>query len=160
LSALDYIHSQGVIHFDIKPENIIVMKGEDGPSAKLVDFGIAARLNALSGGRGGTLSYMAPELFQKNVSIHHRIDLYSLDMTCFEVAPGRYALEADDPEEVIAWHQKGVISAGEWEEVGLPRHLSEIIRKLLQKKASDRFSSAKVVLNFLNLSTGRKYLKE
>lgn len=160
LSSLDYIHSQGIIHFDIKPDNIIVERTDGEPRARLVDFGISARLNVLSGGRGGTLAYMAPELFQKNAAIDHRIDLYSLGMTCLEVLCGGYPFDMDDAETVIAWHQKGTVPPEMWGRAGLPRYLREILEKLLSKKPSERFSSAKVVLNFLNLSTGRKYLKE
>lgn len=162
LSALDYIHSQGIIHSDVKPENILVGKDADGRShARLVDFGISARLGSVSGGRGGTLSYMAPELFDKNASIDHRIDLYALGMTFFQVLAGCMPYgDVFDAEEIIQWHQKGNISEDDWARSKIPKHLREVISKLLKKKPSERFSSAKVVLNFLNLSTGRKYLKE
>jgi protein kinase-like protein/tetratricopeptide repeat protein len=164
LSALDYIHSQGIIHFDIKPENILVMRGESGPVAKLVDFGISARLGAMTGGFGGTLAYMAPELFDKKAkgtqTIDHRIDLYSLGMTCLQVLTGAFPFEGVDAEEIIAWHQKGSVPPEMWRTAGVPDHLKETIEKLIKKRPAERFSSAKVVLNFLNLSTGRKYLKE
>lgn len=162
LSALDYIHSQGIIHFDVKPENILIGIDDEGrPQARLVDFGISARLGAMSGGRGGTLSYMAPELFDKNAAIDHRIDLYALGMTFFQVLSGGLPFgDVLDAEDVIVWHQKGRIADAEWEKTHAPKHLREVVSKLLRKKPSDRFSSAKVVLNFLNLSTGRKYLKE
>src|SRR6185436_3568663 len=140
LSALDYIHSQGIIHFDVKPDNIIVEFKDEEPRAKLVDFGIAARLNVLSGGRGGTLSYMAPELFQKNAAIDHRIDLYSLGMTCVEILCGEFPFEMDDAEVIIGWHQKGVVPAELWGRAGIPRYLREILEKLLSKKPSERFS--------------------
>ncbi len=162
LSALDYIHSQGIIHSDVKPENILVGADDEGrPHARLVDFGISARLGAMTGGRGGTLAYMAPELFDKTAAIDHRVDLYALGMSFFQVLAGALPFgELMDAEDVIVWHQKGRVSDAEWEKTGIPKHLREIIFKLLRKKPSDRFSSAKVVLNFLNLSTGRKYLKE
>ncbi|HSA59042.1 MAG TPA: protein kinase [bacterium] len=162
LSALDYIHSQGIIHSDVKPENILVGADDEGrPHARLVDFGISARLGGMTGGRGGTLAYMAPELFDKTAAVDHRVDLYALGMSFFQVLAGGLPFtEMMDSQEVILWHQKGRISDAEWERTGIPKHLQEVLSKLLRKKPSDRFSSAKVVLNFLNLSTGRKYLKE
>ncbi|MDO8519966.1 MAG: serine/threonine-protein kinase, partial [Deltaproteobacteria bacterium] len=65
LSALDYIHSLGVVHFDIKAENVIVGEENGKPEVKLLDFGIAARIQAMPANFGGTPRYMAPEVLAR-----------------------------------------------------------------------------------------------
>ena len=81
LSGLNYLHANGVFHFDIKPENILVSRSGDKLQVRLVDFGLAG-LSSLDRHKiRGTLCYMAPELFIPNSRITHKIDLYSLGVT-------------------------------------------------------------------------------
>ncbi len=159
LSALDYIHSMGIIHFDIKSENIIVEERGTIPRVKLLDFGIAARLKNLPEFIGGTLNYMAPELIQQR-KLDHRVDLYSLGMLCLRALTGRLPFSPDNPKTVMRWHIEGGIPESIWEDRSPPKHLREITEKLLQKKPDDRFSSARVAINFLNQTTGHRYRQE
>lgn len=158
LSALDYVHSQGIVHFDIKSENILVSEDDGKPFIKILDFGIAAKLKALPQGVAGTPSYMAPEIVSKGASVDHRADLYSLGMLLLRSLTGKLPFDTNDADAVLNWHVKGRLPDAIWDGVELPRYMRELIEKLLEKKAVDRFSNARVVLHFLNASTGRKYL--
>ncbi len=90
--ALDHSHARGVIHRDVKPQNIMVASGEDGPRARILDFGIAlgsavSRLTH-SGHLAGTLLYLSPEQITSEVT-DARSDLYSLGTVLYECLIGR-----------------------------------------------------------------------
>jgi serine/threonine protein kinase len=88
LSALDYVHSQGIVHFDIKSENILVSEEEGHPHIKILDFGVASKLKELPEGVIGTPSYMAPEqLAGKGATV--RSDIYSLGLVLYEIYTGK-----------------------------------------------------------------------
>lgn len=159
LSALDYIHSQGVIHLDIKPENILIEEREDRPFAKLMDFGVAARLKSLPQGVGGSPAYMAPELLGPSPRPEPRADLYSLGVLCLEALTGKLPFDPNSPQSAMEWHRRGDIPDNFWKIREHPPYFRELVEKLLAKKPSDRFSNARVVLNFLNLATSGKYQK-
>lgn len=160
LSALECIHSQGVIHFDIKPENVLVEDLDGHPNVKLVDFGVAVRLKALPQQFGGTLAFIAPEVLARSTKLDHRVDLYSLGMLCLFCLTGKLPFRANDSEEVMEWHKNGKIPPNLWKGRNVPGYLREITEKLLAKNPSDRFSNSRVVLNFLNLATGGRYRHE
>lgn len=160
LSALECIHSQGVIHFDIKPENVLVETSDDRPNVKLVDFGVAVRMKALPEQFGGTLAYVAPEVLDRNPGIDHRVDLYSLGMLSLLCLTGELPFASASPKALMEWHRNGSIPAKIWKTRKVPGYLRELTEKLLAKNPADRFSNSRVVLNFLNLATGGKYRQE
>ncbi len=160
LAALDYIHAMGIVHFDIKAENILIEEREGRPHVKVLDFGVAAKLKNLPEFVGGTLTYMAPELFQRSRYLNHRVDLYSLGVLCLKALTGRLPFATDNPKAVMRWHVEGTIPESLWEGRSVPKHLREITEKLLKKRPEDRFSSARVAINFLNQTTGHRYRNE
>jgi len=138
--ALDAIHSQGVIHRDLKPQNILFR--ENGRLA-IVDFGLARDLGTDSsltahGSLFATPRYMSPEQFLGQ-AVDPRSDLYSLGVILVEMLTGRRVFEAENAAGLIYQHVHGPIPQ-------LPGKLAgyqPIVDRLLAKKPDDRFQSAR-----------------
>ncbi|MBU4485380.1 MAG: serine/threonine-protein kinase PknK, partial [Candidatus Delongbacteria bacterium] len=90
LDGLNYLHSNNIIHFDIKPENIFIINKDNEPTVKILDFGLSEikKHNKQNVSAKGTLSYIAPEFFIDSTKISPKIDLYSLGITLIHVNKG------------------------------------------------------------------------
>ncbi|MBI4547523.1 MAG: tetratricopeptide repeat protein, partial [Ignavibacteriae bacterium] len=143
LSVLAYIHHEGIIHFDIKPQNLIIIEGKDKTDiiVKLTDFGFCTTtFETIDIPVRGTLDYTAPELL-KGFPIDHRIDLYSLGATFYHLWTNRCPFEASTPLDLIKIilteespsldHDKTVMTI-----------LPDIIENLLQKDPDRRYQNA------------------
>ena len=111
LSAVDHAHSRGVVHRDLKPDNIVVTTGG---GVKLLDFGIArlgeSRGRTKTGTGMGTVDYMAPEQFLDAKGVDSRADVYALGLTLYELLAGRLPWGAADTEfEVMKRKESGQI---------------------------------------------------
>ena len=142
--ALDYAHSQNVIHRDVKPSNILLT--ERG-QPMLTDFGVAKVLEeeatiALTGtGMGvGTPEYMAPEQFQGK-AIDGRADIYSLGIVFFETLTGRKPYQADTPAAVIWMQASEPLPRPKQFAPDLPGAVEKVLLKALAKKPEDRYQS-------------------
>src|SRR6201987_1514451 len=146
-SALRKAHWRGLVHKDIKPDNILVNRttGE----VRLTGFGIASSLPrerqapAEPETIGGTLAYMAPEQTGRmNRSIDSRSDLYSLGVTLYQMLTGALPFIASDPMEWVHCHiARHPIPLRQWRK-DVPEIVSAIILKLLSKTAEDRYQTA------------------
>jgi tetratricopeptide (TPR) repeat protein len=145
LSVLAYVHRQGIIHFDIKPENLLLLSsGENDdqfPLLKVTDFGFSGKMDAtLEFPLRGTLEYTAPELL-RHESFDHRVDLYSLGATVYHLIEGYCPFEAGDPVELI---KKVLTTEPEWHRCADQEFASvrPLVTRLLQKDPALRYKSA------------------
>jgi serine/threonine protein kinase len=137
LSGLDHVHRQGVIHCDVKPENILLTFTPEGWTAKLSDFGIA-RLSQEIGPQDvqlGSPAYMAPECFQGEYS--YASDLYAVGIVLFELLTGHRPF-AGMPADLKLAHLNQAATMPE----GMPMGLQSLIQRSLQKLPAQRFRSA------------------
>lgn len=141
-SALDYAHSQGVIHRDIKANNI--MFDRQG-TPFVVDFGIAKLLNATSALTGtgvamGTPSYMAPEQWQGK-DIGPAADQYALAVLVYAMLTGKMPFEADSPYQLMHKHMFDVPTPIHTHRGDLPEALQKVFDRAFEKEPKNRFSS-------------------
>ena len=143
LGALEYIHREGIIHFDIKPQNLIVVEtGDEGKiSVRLTDFGFSAlRIESVDRPARGTLEYTAPELLQ-GLAVDHRLDLYSLGSTMYHLLSGRPPFEAPTSVELVKrvlTEQLPPLDRG----LGRSLLLADVIETLCQREPESRYASA------------------
>lgn len=144
--AIAEIHGAGVVHGDIKPENILVGAGD---VVKVTDFGLASLLprdHAAAWGSqliAGSLPYMSPEQTGRtNRAVDHRTDLYSLGVVLYQLLAGRLPFSAKDPLEWVHCHLAR--SPPNIREIvaGAPPALDDIVMKLLAKAPEERYQSA------------------
>ena len=144
-TALDYAHGRGVIHRDIKAENILV---DDGHGRSMVtDFGIArvaesAPMTA-TGTVLGTVHYMSPEQV-RGESLDGRSDLYALGVLAFYMLSGRFPFEHDAASAVLVAHVMSSAPALRSLAPRVPQPLAEVVDRLLQRELSARYDTAAV----------------
>lgn len=141
-SALDFAHKQGIIHRDIKPDNVLL--NNEG-FALLSDFGIAKLLegNALTttGGLIGTPAYIAPEQAQ-NINVDNRADIYSLGIVVYEMLTGEQPYHSQTPVQVIFQHITEPSPRVHGKRDDLPAQIDEVLDRALAKNPLERYSTA------------------
>src|SRR6188472_2980082 len=141
-SALDAAHESGVMHRDVKPENIILTRDD---FAYLVDFGIAnaatdEKLTEL-GTAVGTYAYMAPERFT-NDEVTYRADIYALSCVLHECLTGSQPFPADSVSVVFTSHLMQPIPRPSVMRPGIPAAFDHVIARGMAKKPEERYASA------------------
>jgi serine/threonine protein kinase len=147
LEALDHAHERGVLHRNLRPENIFVAEDDE---VTVADFGLSVRLSDLSTkelSSGRQMQYTPPESLLKE-RVDGRTDLYSFGIVLYEMAVGRPPFTGSEigPQQVNA--TVPVPGPGER---ALPDFLKAVIMRCLQKDKDDRYPSAKAVLDDLRL---------
>ncbi|HEY6907273.1 MAG TPA: serine/threonine-protein kinase [Ignavibacteriaceae bacterium] len=143
INAIRHAHKVGVIHRDIKPNNVLLC--EDG-TVKVMDFGLAKVIqeqgtqNTVTHAAAGTLYYMSPEQVKGLKNVDKRSDIYSIGMTLYEMLAGRTPFEKGESEFVI---QKQIVEGKIPSPVKynplIPKELVKIILKAIDKEPEKRF---------------------
>ena len=143
--GLAYAHANGIIHRDIKPDNIMVTK--DGV-AKLADLGLVRQLDAemtaltRTGTGMGTPYYMAPEQSTDAKHADVRSDIYSLGATWYHMVTGQFPFDGSTPLEILQQHMRAPLKSPQTVRTGIPRAVSMTIERMMAKKPEDRIQTA------------------
>jgi transcriptional regulator with GAF, ATPase, and Fis domain/predicted ATPase len=156
LRGLEYIHTRNLIHFDVKPHNLLVRRTDAGLVVKIADFGLAAPADGSATPRG-TPHYLAPEVARGAAPADRRADLYSLGVVAYELFCGVRPYEGETALEVIQKHLEDRPIPPRERGAQLPEALERVILKLLEKEPAHRFSSANEVMAALNETLGRSF---
>lgn len=164
--ALAYSHARGIVHRDIKPDNVLL----SGGTAVVTDFGIAKAISAAKGGADrpelardlsgtaltqlgtsiGTPPYMAPEQVAGDPNLDHRVDLYALGCMAFEMLTGQTPFGDLSPQRILAAHLSEKPAAVESRRPDCPPALALLVARLLEKDPADRLASAAEVVQGLS----------
>ncbi|MGI9076847.1 MAG: protein kinase domain-containing protein [Gemmatimonadaceae bacterium] len=143
--ALSYAHSCGVVHRDVKPENILLKSGH----AVVADFGIARAVSAAAGDRltetglvVGTPSYMSPEQVAGEANIDGRSDIYSLGCVIYEMLAGEPPFTGANAQAIFARRMTDPVPSLRTVREQIPEHVQRAIEKALARSPADRFTTA------------------
>ena len=147
--GLQVAHDQGIIHRDIKPQNILI--GFDG-AAKVTDFGIGRAADfatmTQTGAVMGTPHYMSPEQ-AKGLPVDSRTDLYSLGIVLYQMLTGELPFDADTPWEVIRQQIEGHARPMRRLRGDVPRVVEQVVNRCLEKDPGKRYQSAQEMIQSL-----------
>ena len=146
LDALAHAHDKGIIHRDVKPQNIII---NSRGRAKLTDFGIARNTasdtTTLAGANVfGSVHYLSPEQ-AKGLPVTSASDIYSMGITLYEMVTGKLPFEAESSVSVALKHVQDELIPPIKLNPSLPPALNDIIMKAAAKEPKDRYQSAKAM---------------
>jgi hypothetical protein len=163
LEALDHAHAAGIVHRDIKPDNIIIEAVTGRPL--LVDFGISKRVNEVNetnlpeahdGVIFGTPLYMSPEQALGQHDVDARTDIYAMGALLYHMVVGAPPFTGETPHDIVAQHLTEPMRIPAAQEAVLPAWLTEVIVRAMEKQPEDRFPSAAAMLEPLRQGARRK----
>ncbi|HEY3801136.1 MAG TPA: serine/threonine-protein kinase [Kofleriaceae bacterium] len=158
-SILDATHRAGVIHRDLKPDNIFLVTDHElphGERVKILDFGISKLSGTLAGGSPrtqgtmGTPQYMAPEQWGDSATVDWRADAYSLGCVCYEMLTGQPPFDARNIAEAYTKHLNAPPPPLTTYVSEVPAPLDALVLRLLAKRAADRAPSMAMVVSELD----------
>ncbi len=155
--ALAYAHQRGIVHRDIKPDNVLL----SGGTAVVTDFGIAKAISAArtdSGGATltqvgtsiGTPAYMAPEQAAGDANVDHRADIYALGAMAYELLSGKHVFADRTPQRMLAAHMSEAPRLINELRGDIPAPLAGLVMRCLAKDPADRPQTANEVVRALD----------
>ncbi len=155
VDALAYSHHHGVVHRDIKPDNVML----SGKHALVTDFGVAKAVSASSGDRHtnltslgialGTPAYMAPEQAAADPRVDQRADIYAVGAMAYEMLCGRTPFVAPTPQGMLAAHIAERPEPPARYRNTIPAAMNELVLKCLEKNPADRIQNADEIASLL-----------
>jgi serine/threonine-protein kinase len=159
-SALAHAHSAGIIHRDVKPENVMVRK--DG-AIKLMDFGVAQVVDlermTVTGQILGSPAYMAPEVLDGK-TLDFRSDIFSVGVMLYQMATGALPFSGKNPHEVLKRIAEGRFADPRTVSPRVSDHLAKVIARSLARDPNDRYPQLSLMLDDLRIYAASAGLEE
>src|SRR4026207_181986 len=161
--ALNAAHSQGVVHRDLKSDNIMLLDTMTGDHAEVVAFGIA-KINEPDGVVDtnltapnlviGTPQYMSPEQCSQDVEIDSRSDIYSLGVILFEMLVGHVPFSGDSPTMVMMKHLQEPVPSVLEEREDVPASVARVVARAMAKVRDNRYQNVAELIEDLTIASG------
>jgi serine/threonine protein kinase len=166
--ALNAAHAQGVVHRDLKSDNIMLLDTMTGDHAKVLDFGIA-KINEPDGTIDtnltapnlviGTPQYMSPEQCAQDCEIDGRSDIYSFGVILYEMLVGHVPFSGDSPTIVMMKHLQEPVPSVMEERTDLPASVGRVVARAMAKLPGNRYQNVADLVEDLTIASGMTILR-